>query len=90
MLYKTEFPTYDDTLPNLAGFVDDSWRHDVCPSMHNQVLGVKLWIDWQDYDQRECGGKRYTLCKEGDDCMYIALFESDSLAEVITFIEGLA
>jgi hypothetical protein len=57
------FSNYDGELPTLDGFVDDSWRNDVCPSMLNEARNLKLWVDYVDPDRREVGGTRYTLCK---------------------------
>jgi len=57
------FSNYDGELPELAGFVDDSWQNDVCPSMLNEARNLKLWVDYVDADRREVGGARYTLCE---------------------------
>jgi hypothetical protein len=57
------FLNYDGELPELAGFVNDSWGNDVCPSLLNEARNLKLWVDYVDPARRECMGARYTLCE---------------------------
>jgi hypothetical protein len=82
------FSNYDGELPTLAGFVDDSWQNDVCPSMLNEARNLKLWVDYVDPDRREVGGARYTLCAydESED-QYLYLFSSDSLSTIKDFLK---
>jgi hypothetical protein len=82
------FSNYDGELPELAGFVDDSWQNDVCPSLLNIERNLKLWVDYVDPDRRECGGARYTLCAydESED-QYLYLFSSDSLSTIEEFLK---
>jgi hypothetical protein len=81
------FDHYDGELPLLDGFIDDSWRNDVCPSLLNEKLNLKLWVDYVNPDRREAGGKRYTLCAYNNNAdEYSELFASESLAEMKGFI----
>lgn len=88
MKYKKDFPDFDNELPSIAGFIDDSWRHDVCPSLYNQTLNLKLFCDYLNPEKRECGGKRYTLQKHDEEMsLEDILLESDNLEEVLLAIE---
>jgi hypothetical protein len=71
-------------MPALAGFVDDSWQHDACPSMINEARNLKLWVDYVDPDRRECGGARYTLCAYDTSA---ELFASESLADIKEYLK---
>ena len=77
------FSNYDGELPTLAGFVDDSWRHDACPSMINETRNLKLWVDYVDPDRRECGGARYTLCIADGSAELLA---TEFLADIKEFL----
>lgn len=85
----SHFTTYDGELPNLSGFVDESYKNDACPSMFNASRALKLWVDYVDPSRRECSGMRYTLCaynQDQDD--YTFLFATDSLNELKTYLEA--
>ena len=83
-MQTTYFPDYDDTLPQIAGFVDSSYGNDTCPSIHSAALGLTIHCDYKDDDLRECGGlTRYGVCNEDSS---EPLLETDSLAEVLAFV----
>lgn len=85
MLYKTEFPDYDDTLPEIEGFVDDSWHNDSCPKLIKD-LGytiVTLWCDYKDLDKREYeGAPRYSIAVT-DSHEGIVICETEDREEAI-------
>ena len=68
--YKVEFPDYDDTLPELEGFTDSSWRNDACPSISREIDAgavhpktIVVFVDYKDPSLREHGdqGFRYAV-----------------------------
>jgi hypothetical protein len=77
-----DFKDFDGELPTLAGFADDSYRHDVCPSMFNAARNLKLWVDYADPAKRECGGARYTLCQDDQE-----LISSDLLTDIEAYLK---
>jgi hypothetical protein len=82
------FCNYDGELPTLDGFVDDSWRNDVCPSMLNEARNLKLWVDYTDPNRRECGGARYTLCEyNGNSDQYVELLATESLTDIEEYLK---
>ena len=78
------FSNYDGELPTLAGFVDDSWQHDACPSMLNESRNLKLWVDYVDANRRECGGARYTLCEYDGGAELLA---TESITDIEEFLK---
>ena len=50
MTYATEFPAFATAaMPALpAGWIDQSWRHDLMPRFVNTDLGLGLWVDHSD------------------------------------------
>lgn len=61
MSYRTAFPDFDPaTMPAIpAGWNDQSWRNDACPSF---VTGeYTVWIDYADPAKRENGGPRFRV-----------------------------
>jgi hypothetical protein len=82
------FSNYDGELPTLAGFVDDSWQNDVCPSLLNESRNLKLWVDYVDSDRREVGGARYTLCEyNANSDQYAPLIATESLADIKEYLK---
>jgi hypothetical protein len=56
MNYKNEFPRFDDTLPTLEGFYDDSWHNDACPSLCKDLGNdryLKIYIDYKDKERSD-------------------------------------
>jgi hypothetical protein len=83
-----KFSNYDGELPTLAGFVDDSWQNDVCPSLLNEARNLKLWVDYVDPNRREVGGARYTLCEyNANSDQYAPLIATESLADIEEYLK---
>ena len=77
------FPDFDSTLPSLHGFTDDSWQNDVCPSLYNETLNLKIFCDYLDPNKRECKGKMFALYSHDDDMALDALLvETDNFLNV--------
>jgi hypothetical protein len=55
MKYPTEFPDFPATdMPATPqGFADNSWHNDSCPNFTSEELGLRIWIDYADKEQRE-------------------------------------
>jgi hypothetical protein len=53
--WRNEFPDFrPEDMPAIpAGFLDTSWRNDVCPSFTSDPLGLTLWIDYLNPADRE-------------------------------------
>ena len=77
------FPDYDDTLPQIAGFVDSSYGNDLCPSIYSETLELRIYCDYKSEAKREGCGMRYnvTIDDRGE-----ALLETDDLADVLAFV----
>jgi hypothetical protein len=62
--YRTEFPDFPaDDMPAIPqGFEDSSWHNDSCPNFTSEELGLRIWIDYADPEQREIReGSRFSL-----------------------------
>ncbi len=75
-----------------AGFHDDSWHNDICPSfVHGgrpDGLIVKIWIDAKEVSDREMDEDSDTrflvsLGEDGDCCSELA-FYTDDFSEALT------
>lgn len=67
---RYSFPAYKvETLPEIPeGFLDMSWRNDMCPSFVNEALNLTIWVDFENPDDREDPElERFMLCKSEDD-----------------------
>jgi len=82
MKYLKAFPDYDSTLPILDGFIDNSWRHDTCPSLLNKKLGFQLFCEYEDPSLRESEGKKFALYNTTKDDGIMFITESDSIDEI--------
>lgn len=88
------FPDFDDTLPEIDGFEDDSWGNDTMPSMFDAARRLKLFVDYKnpersEYPDARISGelKRYQLQLMSDDGDYLGdLCVTDSLDEVLDAI----
>lgn len=91
MTYKYEFPDYDDELPSIDGFVDESWHNDVCPSLVHNIFTeryLKLWCDYKDPAMREVGGNQYTLVFQSEDHWEtVYLFSTDDIEAMKNYIK---
>ncbi|KRC70101.1 hypothetical protein ASE30_16495 [Achromobacter sp. Root83] len=88
---RREFPDYDiTTLPTLpAGYFDASERIDAAPSFVNEERGLKVYVDYANYADRESGrSQRFCVSRydeEADDFEDVALSTND-WAEVTRFL----
>ncbi|CAB3717561.1 MULTISPECIES: hypothetical protein [Achromobacter] len=88
---RREFPRYDiSTLPTLPeGYVDASERIDAAPSFVNEERGLKVYVDYANYADRESGrSQRYCVSRwdeEEGDYEDVALSTND-WAEVVRFL----
>ena len=82
-MHTKYFPDYDDTLPVIAGFVENSYGNDLCPSIYSYAQGLRIYCDYKNEALREGCGMRYNIAI--DDCGE-ALLETDDLAEVLAFV----
>ncbi len=88
---RREFPDYDiATLPTLPeGYVDASSYIDAAPSFENEERGLKVYVDYAEYADRESGrSQRFCVCRydeEAGDYEDVALSTND-WAEVIRFL----
>jgi hypothetical protein len=93
MSAKNEFPAFADELPEIEGFVDTSYHHDVCPSLTNDAMGLQLFVDYPDPadseypDSRRNGavGRYRLMTLEGE-----LLANTDHLDEVVETIAGIS
>jgi len=88
-MYRNEFPDFPASdMPGdiPPGFVDSSWRNDICPSFTNEALGLVLWIDFADPSRREFPHwHRYRVTTASADDI-ADLFDSDDFAAVVAFV----
>lgn len=103
-LWQQEFPDYPvDQFPSPipAGWVDESWHNNVCPSFiatEADGRALTVWIDYPDPAQREFpDSRRFSVSvhdEDGDDCVNALEsddwdgFLADALALAATFGRG--
>lgn len=51
--YRELFPDFDDALPEVEGFYDNSYRDDICPKLTSDELGIHLFYDYKDMELSE-------------------------------------
>ena len=92
MSIKNAFPNYDDVLPMLEGFYDQSYKNDSCPSIHKQIykdIYLVLYCDYKNINRRDNpNGFRYQLALDMPMllCNSKILLLSDNIMEVKHFI----
>lgn len=93
--YTAEFPDFPPAdMPQIpAGFADQSWRNDACPSFVNAALAASVWIDYADAEKREFPeSKRFSLHRveidgEGQPGATLAVLAvSDSWPDILAAI----
>ena len=88
---RREFPDYDiTTLPTLPeGYFDTSKYIDAAPSFENEERGLKVYVDYANYADRESGRtQRFCVSRydeEAGDFEDVAL-SSNNWAEVTRFL----
>jgi hypothetical protein len=94
MTYRTEFPGF--VLGNIeipAGFVDQSWKNDACPSWQNDFLRLRLWIDFEKPEERDADGARRFLLQtitRWDDDSPETIYDGDKYATVLELVASRA
>lgn len=89
--YITEFPSFagDDACVRLlqAGWRDDSWHNDACPSFLSPSATVKVFVAEIDPSEREvdCGGRfsLYTIDADGEIDYDADITMTDDLSVVL-------
>ena len=92
MTFRQEFSDYPvEDMPAIPeGFVDQSWHNDTCPSFVNEALGVQLFVDYLDPEQRELKWPRFSLLRLSDDSSDDAtLASTDDWDEIVRVIDAL-
>lgn len=88
---RREFPNFDiATLPPLPeGYIDTSSYIDAAPSFENEKRGLKVYVDYANYADRESGrSQRFCVSRydeEAGDFEDVALSTND-WAEVTRFL----
>lgn len=93
MTYKTEFPhfTLDVEIP--AGFDDQSWHNNTCPSFEKKLPDGQyliIWVDYADPEDREYGAEfpRFSIdLHDSDYCHIETLIASDNWQDILNFID---
>lgn len=64
---------------------DTSWHNDTCPSFSNEFVGLRLWVEANDVEQREYDDmSKYSLVTINEDFEQIeVILETENLDEVI-------
>jgi hypothetical protein len=95
--YKVEFPSYDDELPTIKGFVDASWHNDACPSLTKYIDDNGTFIqifcdykdqaisDWADLDPDNY--RRFSIMLANSDADWsVAMFSSNSWEDIKDYL----
>jgi hypothetical protein len=88
MSYRDHFPDFpaSDMPGILPGFVDSSWRNDICPSFTSEALGLILWVDYATPADREFPDwPRYRVTTASNEAIR-DLMASDDFAAVVAFV----
>ena len=86
--YKSEFPSYDDTLTLPEGWVDVSWHNDACPSFEKAFGDVKyrIFCDYKDMEKRDCPDwTRFGVYVE-DEVNFECIGQFETLEEALDFV----
>ena len=85
---RREFPDFDiTTLPTLPeGYVDASSYIDAAPSFENAERGLKVYVDYANYADRESGrSQRFCVSRYDEEDEDVVLSTND-WAEVLRFL----
>ena len=95
MLYKQEFPDYDDSLYCPAGFMDYSYHNDMMPHVEREIkvgdvpTTIRIWQDYKNLEKREYEEyPRYAFQVLVDDDI-IYEYSTDSLDQVKKLVADL-
>lgn len=71
LLLQERFGDYDDIIPVVKGYSDQSWGNDSCPKLGLYLPGYEshIWLDYRNPQSRELGpeGRQFTLCVGTED-----------------------
>jgi hypothetical protein len=95
--YKTEFPRYDDTLPELKGFVDSSWHNDACPSLMKYIddkgTFIQIFCDYKDKSESDFADvnvenyRRFSMMLASNEHDWsLSLIESNSWEDIKDYL----
>jgi hypothetical protein len=79
IVYKTEFPDFDDEIEFPDGFTDVSWCGDMCPSIACIEMQLYLWIDYKDPKKRSY---------ETSTLPRFSVYETDEEGAVVKLIDS--
>lgn len=88
--FREQFPDYPvDAFPALsATFAHTSWSQNMCPSITSDALGLHIWIDFPNPDDREHAGKRFIVEEQKNGIETgRTVVETDEWADVLVAIE---
>jgi hypothetical protein len=86
--YKSEFPSYDDTLIFPEGWVDVSWHNDACPSFEKVFWNgrYRIFCDYIDMQKRDCPDwTRFGVYVE-DEVNFECIAQFETLEEALDFV----
>jgi hypothetical protein len=84
--FSREFPDYPTAAMPVfpAGFVDSSWHNDACPSITSAALGLLIFIDYPEVNDRELHGPRVSVQTLGDAPAEV--FAAEQWADVLAYL----
>lgn len=92
-LWQVEHPTFPaSAMPDIpAGFIDESWRNDDCPSFTSKALRLGLFIDYPEADERSYPNaprfSLYRISAEGEmDTEADTSLHTDDWSEILAAI----
>lgn len=90
MTFHIEFPDFPaDEMPEVpASFDDVSWHNDACPSFVSDALGLQIFIDYKDPNQREFPETERFSVQSQDHGVEVSgpSLATDDWSEVLAFI----
>lgn len=95
--YLKEFPDLAGPMPEAdhliaAGWDDQSWHNDACPSFVSPCETMRLWVEFPNEAMRD-NPERFCLTAwdaDADHSEHAVLLVTDNWAEVLAFIAGRA
>lgn len=83
-LYQLEWLPADVLTP---AFRDISWHNESCPRFHHIASGWDVFVDWPNPEDRETGGKRYSIAQWVDNGETLSWHDYDSWTEAMDALE---
>jgi hypothetical protein len=88
--YQTEFSDFPAAdMPAIPqGFGDNSWHNDSCPCFISEELGLRIWVDYADKQQREIpDGARFALEPSDNEDNITEPVVSDDWSVILAAVE---